>query len=261
MKVSPRATSTLSASLQKRLNAYAIATSAASVGLLALAQPSEAEVVYTPANQTIDVNHRYSLDLNHDGTIDFTLFDHRYEPRAFSTRQILTVKAAAQNLVNCPSTFCISSFINAGALEAGTEIGPNETRHGWLSDSVEMAFEDYSPTSGTFSTYQWVHAQDKYLGLQFQINGEIHYGWARLSVHFHGGPAKGRSWEAHLSGYAYETVAGKSIRAGQTSGPSDKPGTKSKEDDPDASLSSDKPAQLGALAVGSSAIPFWRRGT
>jgi len=49
----PRTISSLSGSLQKRLNTYAIAAGAAGVGILALGARSSAEIVYTPANVTI----------------------------------------------------------------------------------------------------------------------------------------------------------------------------------------------------------------
>jgi hypothetical protein len=251
MKRRCRTTSTLSASLQKRLNTYAIATSAAGVNLLALAQPSEAEIVYTPADQTVTVAQGYSLDLNHDGIVDFTLFDTRKEFLRFSTDQILFVKAAGRNQVNCPSSLCISSFVNAGALEAGTVISPSEGRYGWLTGEVNMALEGFSPPNSAFYSYQWVRAQDEYLGLKFLIHGEMHYGWARLSVHFHGGPLVGRTWEAHLTGYAYETIPDKGIRAGQTEG--------AQGDEAEASVPKSAPGQLSALALGASGLALWRR--
>jgi hypothetical protein len=40
-----------------------------------LAQPAQAEIVYTPANVTIGPNQSYALDLNHDGIIDFTIMN------------------------------------------------------------------------------------------------------------------------------------------------------------------------------------------
>jgi len=64
----------LSEFLRLRLNAYALAASAAGVGILALAQPAEAKIVYTPTNVTIvGPNGSYNLDLNNDGQIDFTI--------------------------------------------------------------------------------------------------------------------------------------------------------------------------------------------
>jgi hypothetical protein len=47
-----------------------------------------------------------------------------------------------------------------------------------------------------------------YLGLSFQVNGETYYGWAYLRV----GEGTGT-----LLGYAYETIPGRAIKAGQTS--------------------------------------------
>jgi hypothetical protein len=46
----PRKTANLSESVHQQLNMYGVAAGAAGVGMLALAQPSEAKIVYTPAN-------------------------------------------------------------------------------------------------------------------------------------------------------------------------------------------------------------------
>jgi hypothetical protein len=70
---SSRVLSSLSDSVHLRLNMYALAASAAGVGALVLARPSEAEIVYTPAQVTIRINKTIPLDLNHDGKTDFRL--------------------------------------------------------------------------------------------------------------------------------------------------------------------------------------------
>jgi hypothetical protein len=64
--------SRLSPSSQRRLS-YALAATAAGVGALALATPSEAEIVYTPTN--VRIPHRLKLDLNNDGIADFELMN------------------------------------------------------------------------------------------------------------------------------------------------------------------------------------------
>ena len=71
MKRSARTPSQLSESLHKWLNAYALAASAAGVGVLA--QPAEAKIVYTPAHRLISVGQVAKLDLNHDGIADFRI--------------------------------------------------------------------------------------------------------------------------------------------------------------------------------------------
>src|ERR1700686_1568612 len=61
----------VSASLEKRLLTYAVAASAAGVGILASGQVAEAKIVYTPAHKHINVNGpTINLDLNHDGITD-----------------------------------------------------------------------------------------------------------------------------------------------------------------------------------------------
>jgi hypothetical protein len=46
--------------------------------MLALAQPSEAKIVYTETHQVIGTNGIYSLDFNHDGIIDFLILESGY---------------------------------------------------------------------------------------------------------------------------------------------------------------------------------------
>ena len=95
---------------------------------------------------------------------------------------------------------------------------------------------------------------DRYLGLTFLRNGRTHYGWARLTV--------SGAFVAKLTGYAYETIAGKSIIAGQTKGAADDP---TNEDfGSDASLTNSipdkpQPASLGTLALGAQGVPLCRR--
>ena len=48
-----RNTAKLSTSLSHNLNMYALAASAAGVGVLALASPAEGKIVYTPAHKSI----------------------------------------------------------------------------------------------------------------------------------------------------------------------------------------------------------------
>src|SRR5215831_893143 len=67
----PPATAELSNSLHHRLNSYALAAGAAGVGVLAVAQPADAKIVYTPAH--VVVGRTLPLDLNHDGIVDFTI--------------------------------------------------------------------------------------------------------------------------------------------------------------------------------------------
>lgn len=70
----PRRTAELSKSLREQLNTYALAASAAGVGMLALAGPAEAKIVYTPVHIVL-TRGALPLDLNNDGMVDFILLD------------------------------------------------------------------------------------------------------------------------------------------------------------------------------------------
>ena len=57
----PRATAELPKTLHEQLNMYALSAGAAGVGLLALAQPAEAKIVYTRSHRVIGINQHFNL--------------------------------------------------------------------------------------------------------------------------------------------------------------------------------------------------------
>src|SRR5690349_15424476 len=110
----PRAAAELSKSLNHQLSMYALATSAAGVGLLALASPAKAKIIYTPAHVKVFLGVQpVPVDLNHDGTVDFYL---TASSEGVADEQWLK---ACQHLVNT------SGF--GKACEFGT-VGPNAMR-------------------------------------------------------------------------------------------------------------------------------------
>jgi hypothetical protein len=209
-----RTQSKLPNSLHQRLNTYAVAAGAGGVALLALTTPSEAEIIYTPADVVIGRDASYRLDINHDGFADFAIIEFAGRTQ-FRTSQFLNVAGVEGNEINCASTFC-ATYNSARAFVRGGQIGPNERQHGWDAQAG-MAFEELFRLGTQQYGEQWVNVSAHYLGLRFKINGETHYGWARLNVKFQGGLQGQRTWKAQLTGYAYETVADKGITAGQTS--------------------------------------------
>jgi hypothetical protein len=74
MKRNSRPPAALPESIHRQLSKYAIAASAAGVGMIALTQAAEARIVYTPANiKIVENGGLISFDLNHDGIPDFGL--------------------------------------------------------------------------------------------------------------------------------------------------------------------------------------------
>jgi hypothetical protein len=258
-----RTTAVLLPSLQRHLSAYGIAASAAGVSLLALTPASEAKVVYTPAHELIGHDGSYKLDLNHDGIIDFVIVEIARHSQ-LETSQFLSVRGRLGNEVNCGSSFC-GSEPYAAALMKGKQIGPNLGSHGWIKTPTVMAFEIFSK-QGSYYGFAWANVSDRYLGLKFRINGETHFGWARLNVRFHKGAPKDRTWEAQLTGYAYETIAGKPIQAGQTKGDAEDISASPQTAQPVASMVASSASRcasrsvpLGMLALGADGIALWRR--
>jgi len=252
-----------SESVQQHLNMYALAASAAGVSLLALAQPTEARIVYTPANVRIGMNQRYALDLNHDGITDFTIDEsHRSDDPCHRGHRFF---GRVMDLLDAvPFGGGVEGNRLADALTKGMSIGPSR---GFYGRPATMARHTYGFTYNRTnrgcwkvnrSGGDWVNVTDRYLGLKFINLGKTHYGWARLSVQI----VNGNGIEATLTGYAYENIAGKSIKAGQTKGRMDD--FTSNDSDPGASVTNPiphtpQPASLGVLALGARGVPLRRR--
>jgi hypothetical protein len=243
MKPRARKTADLSVSLHRQLNMYALAAGAAGVGTLALAQPADAKIIYTPAHRVIKVHEKYLLDLNHDGKIDFTIANSASCATDECFSDLFQQPAVGNGVMGYTKA---TSYNSAWALKRGVRIGP---RGQFLDRTTEMVgIRSAYPFSYVFG--KWVNVQGRYLGLRFKVKGQTHYGWARLSVQVVRPPHP--SITATLTGYAYETIPDKPIIAGATKGPDDGEPTSLNTPTPE-------PATLGALAMGAPGLSIWRR--
>ena len=231
--------------LYPHLHLYALAASAAGVSMLALAQPSEAEIVYTPANVSIEIGQGYNLDLNGDGTTDFYFTDNWNTVGGTVYRGRLWVGATVAG-----NEVIVNRNIDAAALPFGHRIGPNAPKY---ASEGPMAFGYFNTSNLNSKCYgPWNH-KTAYLGLKFTISGEVHYGWAQLS--------ESCDWldvEATLTGYAYETIPNRAIKAGHETGTSDESLNGAGETTP-RSAPVPTAATLGMLAKGAPALGIWRR--
>jgi hypothetical protein len=250
--------SNLSDSVRLQLNMYALAASAAGVGMLASVQSSEAKIVYTAANKKF-VNQSFAIDLNHDGKNDF-FFHYRV-----GTDHYLSVTGARKgNAAVSGGQQTIRGIARAvaGVLPKGAVIGRGAK---FVGAAQVLGAVYYNSDGGQTAFYgKWTNAGTLYLGLQFNIQGQKHYGWARLNVTIPNGSGNLQypPITAQLTGYAYETIAGKSIIAGRTKGPADE----SRDEDfgssaflPNPIPDIPQPATLGMLALGAQGSPLWRR--
>jgi len=266
MPVAPRSRKTfkISDSLNRQLNTYAQMAGAAGVSVLALAFSSEAEVVYTETYRVTQSSFPLYIDLNHDGINDFRLHA-TYYAGSSGFEVGLDAFGVANNRVS-GRRFRSSGgyfFSAASALQAGALIGP---KGNFSVRFPFMAVEHFSRIGSQYSDLgPWAGkgrgVKNRYLGLKFVVHGEVHYGWARLSVTL-GHQRQLDDVIGTLTGYAYETVPDKPIIAGRITGPDVimmHPETG--ETRPLAPLvaPAPAPATLGLLAKGALALDLWRR--
>jgi hypothetical protein len=209
--------------------------------MLTPAEPAAAKIVYTRTHQVIKLNGTYRLDLNHDGTADFVI--HQW---SFGSHSLLA-DAAFGNAVQG------SGY--AAALKSAAWIGASQNFVQGGFNGEKMVAVRYNTQLGTTHINgPWINVKNRYLGLKFQIHGKTHYGWARLTVRVQAGQ-RPVTITATLTGYAYETIPKKRLRAGQMGSWADT----SVVSVIGPVLGTQQPASLGALALGANGVALWKR--
>jgi hypothetical protein len=173
------------------------------MSLLAFTSTAAAEVVYTPAHVTLVGNGSIKIDLNHDAVTDFVL------QSAFKAAYCGTVGGGYTGTTRIsPMTGdgVVVSHLNFAALLAS----------GVSVDSSSIFYNARSRVAQLKACNSTTKFADGYLGLEFQINGQTHYGWAQVAISVHSGFRPGML--TTLVDFAYETVPGRAITTGQIPG-------------------------------------------
>lgn len=233
-KAKNRPTARLGRHLEKNLIAYA---AAASAGLLSTALPAEAEIIYTPSNTPMTIARQNNgvtfttLDLNNDGVPDFTFAissTAHFSSYGYTTRARFYLKVIPGQAGN--EAVQGKQAPTASAIPAGVKIGPQEK---FASGNLNMVNRTYNRSmSKSKSSGTWQPTEFAYIGLKILINGQVHYGWARIKF-----PYPYAYQYPSIYGYAYESTPNQPITTGQTSGS-------------ESSSNTAAPASLGMLAAG-----------
>ena len=233
-QIRSRSVASLTSKLDKTLLAYTAAAGAAGVGVLALAQPVEAKVIFTPASILVPQHGGpVYLDLNGDGINDFQ-FSNAYAGPVDLGNHTSALSVAPVQSANRVVTASSKNRICAAALPKGSKIGlPSPFQQG--KSYLPMAVFQGGYTNHT-SFGPWLHTKKAFVGFKFTIAGTTHFGWARVNV-------QGFS-SVTITGYAYETIANKPIVTGNSTA---------------SDLASAQPATLGRLALGAAGLVAWRR--
>ncbi len=164
------------------------------------------QVVYTDVNPDVVVYGyyltqagTYSFDLNNDGINDFELMHMDFDVPAAEADIYSSNNSNSEILGENDIYYSYITY----ALEENYLIGSTQTT--WLSpDGNNWLGKLYSNGE---APWQWGSSTDKYLGLRIKINGEWHYGWARLNI-----PVNGAN--ITLKDFAYESTAEQPILTG-----------------------------------------------
>ncbi len=238
--------------LNRQVGLYCVAAAVAGVSMLALAEPATAEVVVTKKAIPVPITpwptpEPVRISMANNGVDNFSLWRYSLD----SDRGLLAWGA------NRGSSVMIGAdgyYAKALALPRGAQIGPSSFFNNY-TDLIE-ATESGPPR---YSRGYWGgNPKNRYLGVKFQLNGQTHYGWIRLTVTSNVKLNK-PTLEATITGYAYETVPNKAIMAGTAAMAATTP------NDPTTELRTPRIPRpnsgpsLGMLATGSEALPLWRR--
>ncbi len=154
----------------------------------------------------------YTVDMNDDGGGDFyfardiVLFHQVFDVRPLNGNQTAVTPDGGG--------------FESNPLSFGEEIGSV------LPSPFEWDSSDYTLRKwlhvdeegrGGPSTQEWPgHGESGYMGVSFDVGGEVHYGWIHLTVGEHEDP----SYAGMIHSWAWNTTPGQSIWAGQVPEPS-----------------------------------------
>ncbi|HEV2115486.1 MAG TPA: hypothetical protein VGR48_05640, partial [Terriglobales bacterium] len=185
--------------LSKRWLGYAAAAGAAGVSMFAVPSPAAADIIYTPADIVIPHDGiPVPIDFGHGAAANFSLWIRSYvDFGPFSSDLFLYGRNAANLVIGQGQGF--AARLAAGAtIGAGQKFAPTHRTFGIPLIALKRF---YSNGTHTTCTGPWAQpARSGYLGLEFDISGQEHFGWARLNA---GCLVGGRRVGAILTGYAF----------------------------------------------------------
>jgi len=201
--------------LENKLKKYTALAS----GITVIAGAANAQVMHTDLNPDILLTGQgsmYLMDLNADGTDDFAFITADTVINGSATTGgvpfTYTIDIKAANVYPTPgnSWMANSSDTTVANVPSGSSIGVSDFNGLGSSGSYLGMMMDISiPLLGYSLTYPGGNflGVEGYVGLQFDISGATHYGWARVEVSSAGD-------NLIIKEYAYEAIAGSSIQAG-----------------------------------------------
>ncbi|MGM5470096.1 T9SS type A sorting domain-containing protein [Flavobacteriaceae bacterium LMO-SS05] len=191
---------TTSENLSKRLTKYGALT-AAFAGVI---DANGQHIIYTDLGLDVVDATTYQLNIDNNGTPEF-----KFSQVGYSLRVIPNFSSAA--ILGSSSSYIVYPFaLNSGAIISNLQ-------NTWFPGDGFYQSMNFNNCSFVGGNSNWCDpTTDKYLGLRFNISGQTHYGWARVSVYQLPGTGDYPNSGWAISGYAYEEDANTPILAGDT---------------------------------------------
>lgn len=160
-------------------------------------------IIYTniePDFNSENLGYQYNLDINNDYIVDFTLS--RYVDGSWEWLGIFSNPDVENRILSVAPWYS-----NPIPLDSGMQISSGGYTNGEYYEKWGMFTigDCFGGGSGCYS--DWLNKGEKYLGLRFQINGKMHYGWVRMEI------LSTTQWV--IKDYAYNDTPNKPIIAGQ----------------------------------------------
>ena len=164
----------------KKLSAY----SSAALGFIALNNDVSAQVIYTniDPDENLYAYDQLQIDINDDGFIDIGFDAYLALSATYSYYQGWST-----------STLGVYFYANNFSAIVGTPVNPNLAANLQPGDSIgasafwnannEVNFAGFELNIYSYSEVidGW-NKQNNYIGVKFQVAGQTHYGWVRLSI-------------------------------------------------------------------------------
>jgi hypothetical protein len=173
--------------------------------LITTVNAAKAQTVYTDIIPDSTVNTdggTFNLDLNNDGTFDFTFFE-THNPGGSSTSSY-TKTGISPLGSNAIAGSVSGAYIYPFAMNSGDTVKASLTWNIGSNQSMGSYWGGVAPYGN------WLGLNDKYVGLKLDVAGNIYYGWARLDV-----DATGSAFT--IKDYAYMNSIDQEIVIGATS--------------------------------------------